>query len=118
MPDKVVRSTRVVLPDVVRPAAVTISGGRVVSVDEFSSVGTGIVEDFGDLVLMPGNVDAHVHVNEPGRTEWEGYETATHAAAAGGVTTIVDMPLNSIPPTTTVKGFEAKLAAAVGKCSV
>ena len=67
---------------------------------------------------MPGNIDAHVHVNEPGRTEWEGYETATKAAAAGGVTTIVDMPLNSIPPTTTLAGFEEKLAAANGKCSV
>src|SRR5205085_5937429 len=74
--------------------------------------------DVGDLVIMPGNVDAHVHVNEPGRTEWEGYETATRAAAAGGVTTIVDMPLNSIPPTTTVAGFEEKLAAAAGKCAV
>jgi allantoinase len=67
---------------------------------------------------MPGNVDAHVHVNEPGRTEWEGYETATKAAAAGGVTTIVDMPLNSIPPTTTLAGFEEKIAAAEGKCTV
>ena len=67
---------------------------------------------------MPGNVDAHVHVNEPGRTEWEGFETATRAAAAGGVTCIVDMPLNSIPPTTTLAGFEEKLAAAEGKCSV
>jgi allantoinase len=63
-------------------------------------------------------VDAHVHVNEPGRTEWEGYETATRAAAAGGVTTIVDMPLNSIPPTTTLAGFEEKLEAAKGKCTV
>jgi len=67
---------------------------------------------------MPGLVDSHVHVNEPGRTEWEGYETATKAAAAGGVTTIVDMPLNSIPATTTSKAFEEKLAAANGKCSV
>src|SRR5918912_1651794 len=67
---------------------------------------------------MPGLVDTHVHVNEPGRTEWEGYETATRAAAAGGITTIVDMPLNSIPPTTTLAGFEEKLAAAEGKCSV
>ena len=67
---------------------------------------------------MPGLVDSHVHVNEPGRTDWEGFETATRAAAAGGVTTIVDMPLNSIPPTTTVTGFERKLEAARSKCSV
>lgn len=67
---------------------------------------------------MPGLVDSHVHVNEPGRTEWEGFETATRAAAAGGVTTIVDMPLNSIPATTTSKAFEEKLAAAMGKCAV
>ena len=81
------------------------------------SVGVPLT-DAGDSVVMPGNVDAHVHVNEPGRTEWEGYETATRAAAAGGVTTIVDMPLNSIPPTTTLAGFEEKLAAAKGKCTV
>jgi allantoinase len=68
--------------------------------------------------VMPGNVDAHVHVNEPGRTEWEGYTTATRAAAAGGVTTIVDMPLNSIPTTTTLVGFEKKLSAANDQCSV
>ena len=66
----------------------------------------------------PGLVDTHVHVNEPGRTEWEGFETATRAAAAGGVTTIVDMPLNSIPPTTTVDALEEKRAAAEGKCHV
>ena len=69
-------------------------------------------------VLMPGLVDTHVHINEPGRTEWEGFETATRAAAAGGVTTLVEMPLNSIPPTTTLAGFKQKLAAADGKCSV
>jgi allantoinase len=67
---------------------------------------------------MPGLVDSHVHVNEPGRTEWEGYLSATKAAAASGITTIVDMPLNSIPPTTTVDNFNAKLAAAEGKCHV
>lgn len=72
--------------------------------------------DAGDAVLMPGLVDTHVHVNEPGRTHWEGFATATRAAAAGGVTTLVDMPLNSIPPTTTQTGFAAKLAAAHGQC--
>ncbi|KAL1925253.1 uncharacterized protein VTP21DRAFT_136 [Calcarisporiella thermophila] len=69
-------------------------------------------------VLMPGLIDAHVHLNEPGRTEWEGFETGTKAAAAGGFTTVIDMPLNSIPPTTTVANFETKLAAARGKCWV
>src|SRR5207247_566005 len=73
---------------------------------------------FGDLAISPGLVDTHVHVNEPGRTEWEGFATATRAAAAGGITTIVDMPLNSVPATTTVAALEAKGAAARGQCSV
>ena len=76
------------------------------------------VVDVGDRVLLPGLVDTHVHINEPGRTEWEGFETGTRAAAAGGVTTIVDMPLNSIPATTSVEGFDAKAAAARGRCQV
>src|SRR5882762_4196793 len=67
---------------------------------------------------MPGLVDTHVHINEPGRTDWEGFATATRAAAAGGVTTLIDMPLNSIPPTTTVAGFQTKLAAARDQCHV
>ena len=69
-------------------------------------------------MLLPGLVDTHVHVNEPGRTEWEGFATATRAAAAGGVTTILDMPLNSIPPTTTVAALEVKRAVAEGQCFV
>lgn len=117
MSDLWIRSTRVVTPDGVRPAAIGITGGRIDRVVEWDAA-LGEPADHADLVIMPGVVDAHVHVNEPGRTEWEGYETATMAAAAGGVTTIVDMPLNSIPPTTTVAGFEEKLAAAKGKCSV
>jgi dihydroorotase-like cyclic amidohydrolase len=68
--------------------------------------------------LIPGLVDAHVHLNEPGRTEWEGFWTGTRAAAFGGVTTVIDMPLNAIPPTTTVAGFDEKIAAAQGKCWV
>jgi allantoinase len=76
------------------------------------------VIDCGGSVLMPGVVDTHVHVNEPGRTEWEGFETATRAAAAGGVTTLVDMPLNSVPATTTREGLRVKMAAAEGKCRV
>jgi len=74
--------------------------------------------DTGDLLVMPGIVDTHVHVNEPGRTNWEGFESATRAAAAGGVTTLLDMPLNSIPATTTVKSLEVKRAAAAGKAAV
>src|SRR5258708_2512068 len=103
----------------VGPASVHISEGRIAAIREWDDVPAGIpLTDAGSSVVMPGNVDAHVHVNEPGRTEWEGYETATKAAAAGGVTSIVDMPLNSIPPTTTLAGFEEKLAAAEGKCAV
>ena len=74
--------------------------------------------DLGDLPLLPGLVDSHVHVNEPGRTEWEGFASATRAALAGGVTTIVDMPLNSLPVTTTVDALRAKAAAAAGQCAV
>ncbi|XP_055523063.1 allantoinase [Wyeomyia smithii] len=76
------------------------------------------VHDFGDLVLMPGLIDSHVHINEPGRTEWEGFHTATKAAAAGGFTTICDMPLNSIPPTTTMANLRTKINAARGKIFV
>jgi allantoinase len=114
-----IRSASVVLPEGVRQASVHIAGGKVERVSEWHEANSPVETiDVGDLVVMPGNVDAHVHVNEPGRTEWEGFETATRAAAAGGVTTIVDMPLNSIPPTTTLAGFEEKLAAAEGQCSV
>ncbi len=74
--------------------------------------------DVGDAVVMPGIVDTHVHVNEPGRTEWEGFETATRAAAAGGVTTLLDMPLNSVPPTTSVEALRAKAVTAAGRCRV
>ncbi len=116
--DLTIRSSRVVLPDGVRAACVHVADGRIARIAGYDDIGHGEVIDAGDLVVMPGNVDAHVHVNEPGRTEWEGFGTATRAAAAGGVTTIVDMPLNSIPPTTTVAGFEEKLAAATGQCTV
>ncbi|HEY0253124.1 MAG TPA: amidohydrolase family protein, partial [Kofleriaceae bacterium] len=76
------------------------------------------VVDYGELAILPGIVDTHIHLNEPGRTEWEGFATATTAAAIGGITTLVDMPLNSIPPTTTREAFAAKRAAAKGQCSV
>lgn len=117
--DQIIRSRRVITPLITGSASVHISDGKIARIGEWDDVPAGItLTDAGNSVVMPGNVDAHVHVNEPGRTEWEGYETATRAAAAGGVTTIVDMPLNSIPPTTTLAGFEEKLDAAEGKCSV
>lgn len=119
MEQLIIRSTRVVLADSLKSASVQVADGVIQRVGEWGDMPDGVeLVDAGDLVVMPGNVDAHVHVNEPGRTEWEGYETATRAAAAGGVTTIVDMPLNSIPPTTTLAGFEEKLAAAKGQCSI
>lgn len=119
MIDTIIRSKRVVTPIGIGPASVHIGGGKIARLGEWGDVPAGItLIDAGESVVMPGNVDAHVHVNEPGRTEWEGYLTATRAAAAGGVTTIVDMPLNSIPPTTTLAGFEEKLIAAAGKCWV
>src|SRR5262249_22147629 len=96
------RSRRVVLPSGVRPADVHVADGRILAVPSLPTPSgplppTSDLRDLGDLVLMPGIVDTHVHVNEPGRTEWEGFETAGAAALAGGVTTIVDMPLNSVP---------------------
>ncbi|MDB4951942.1 MAG: Allantoinase [Gemmatimonadetes bacterium] len=119
IPDLVVRSRRVVLPEGERAAAVHVADGRIVAVAGWEDVPAGCaVEDVGDLALMPGAVDTHVHANEPGREEWEGFATATRAAAAGGVTTIVEMPLNAVPATTTAAAFRAKVAAAQGKCAV
>jgi allantoinase len=109
----VIGSTRVVLGEEVRPASIRIEQGAIVDIGEDRPE-----VDFGDLVVMPGLVDSHVHVNEPGRSEWEGFGTATRAAAAGGTTTIVDMPLNSIPPTVSVGALSEKRAAADGKLSV
>jgi allantoinase len=119
MPRHIIRSRRVLLPSGIQPAAVHFEDGKILHISDWSDAARdAALIDAGDSVVMPGLVDSHVHVNEPGRTEWEGYETATKAAAAGGVTTIVDMPLNSIPATTTFKAFEEKIAAAEGKCSV
>uniref|UniRef100_A0A3P9KGD3 allantoinase n=1 Tax=Oryzias latipes TaxID=8090 RepID=A0A3P9KGD3_ORYLA len=112
-----VRSKRVLFGDGVRPAVVVIKDGKIHQILSGSAL-TEEVWDVGESVLMPGIVDCHVHVNEPGRTSWEGFWTATRAAAAGGVTTIVDMPLNSIPPTTTLKNFQEKLKEATWKCFV
>ncbi len=119
MSRQIIRSNRVVLPLGVRRASVHFDDGKILDVGEWDDIPPDAnLIDAGDWVVMPGLVDSHVHVNEPGRTEWEGYETATRAAAAGGVTTIVDMPLNSIPATTTLNALEQKLDEAGGKCSV
>ena len=123
-------SDRAVLPDEngvlsLSPATVCISvaTGKIVAVhgskllrSEFPPSTTYL--DYSPKLLLPGLVDAHVHLNEPGRTEWEGFWTGTRAAASGGVTTVVDMPLNAIPPTTTIRGFEEKLQASRGQCWV
>ena len=105
------------------PRQVTVRDGWIIAVDPLADVGvpTGdaeVVQLADDEVLLPGLVDTHVHVNEPGRTEWEGFATATAAAAAGGVTTILDMPLNSIPATTSLAALETKRAAAAGQARV
>jgi allantoinase len=113
------RSRRVLADGVVAPRTVVIEDGMIAGLLPYDGVPPGArVEDLGNLVLMAGLTDVHVHVNEPGRTDWEGFATATRAAAAGGVTTLIDMPLNSTPVTTTAGAFEAKLAAAEGQLTV
>lgn len=131
-------SQRVVFADGVRPAVITIDGAQIAEIVELPAALASKdaeqlfrsavelrhqqsdvpLEILGDCVIAPGVVDAHVHVNEPGRTEWEGFATATQAAAAGGVTTLVDMPLNSSPVTTTVAAFDTKRKAAANQCWV
>ncbi|MEO3804151.1 allantoinase AllB [Nonomuraea sp. B1E8] len=117
--DLVVRSRRTVTPEGERAAAVAVRGEKIVALyDHAAPLDAAEDIDLRDLALLPGLVDTHVHVNEPGRAHWEGFASATRAAAAGGVTTILDMPLNSLPPTVNVGAFEAKLRAAAGQCRV
>jgi allantoinase len=117
--DLVLRSDAVHTPDGPRPAAVCVQDGEITAVLPRSATVDCVQDvDLAALALLPGLVDTHVHVNEPGRTEWEGFATATAAAAAGGVTTIVDMPLNSLPPTVTAEALAVKRAAAAGQCVV
>jgi allantoinase len=113
-------SRRVVTPEGIRPAAILVDGERihaVVSLDQVTAERCEI-RDFGDAAILPGLVDSHVHINDPGRADWEGFETGTRAAAAGGYTMLVDMPLNCLPATTTIAALEAKRAAAQGRCRV
>src|SRR4051794_41545509 len=118
--DQVIEAPRAVVDGREQGCAVLVRGGRIIGVEE---LGAGVdagrrVRLDDDVVLLPGLVDTHVHCNDPGRAQWEGFEHATRAAAAGGVTTIVDMPLNSVPPTVDVASLAAKRSAANGRCFV
>src|ERR1700679_118211 len=123
---KALPSTRVLTPAGLAPATVLVDGERISAVHAWNDIssdsppGSDLIDliDFGDRVLLPGLVDTHVHINDPGRSEWEGFETATKAAAAGGVTTLIDMPLNCVPETTDVQALGAKRRAAKGHAFV
>lgn len=117
--DLVVRSQRTVLPGGEVAAALAVKDGQIEAVEEYDArLQAASEQDLGRLALLPGLVDTHVHVNEPGRTDWEGFAAATAAAAAGGVTTILDMPVHSLPPTVSADALAAKRAAADGQCAV
>ena len=112
-------SRRIVTPEGIRPGAILVRSGKISDIVPDDQVPADAeVHDFSDTVILPGLVDSHVHINDPGRAEWEGFETATRAAAAGGYTTLVDMPLNCLPPTATVAALAAKCKAAAGRCWV
>ncbi|MGQ0814836.1 MAG: allantoinase AllB [Gemmatimonadota bacterium] len=113
----ILRSKRVITPDGERPADIVIDSGSIIDVRDTDSEPDSVL-DYGELVLLPGLVDTHVHINEPGRTEWEGFVSATRAAAAGGVTTLIDKPLKSIPATINVDALKQKVDAARGRCHV
>ena len=117
--DLVLRSRHTVLPEGERSAALAIRDGVIRAIAPYDALLSASQDlDFGGLALLPGLVDTHVHVNEPGRTEWEGFASATRAAALGGVTTLIDMPLNSLPPTLDPEALEIKRKSAVAKCAV
>ncbi|EHQ30461.1 allantoinase AllB [Mucilaginibacter paludis] len=110
-----IKSTNIILPDGIAKGLILIENGLIIDVLPFNAIVNCTVEDVGDKIVMAGVVDPHIHINEPGRTDWEGFNTATKAAIAGGLTTLVDMPLNSAPVTTSVSAFKAKLAATKGQ---
>src|SRR6202521_3386867 len=120
-------SPRIATPDGIRPGAIIVRDGvrndvrdgKISSVVPADQVPADTeVHDFGESVILPGLVDSHVHINDHGRAEWEGFETATRAAAAGGYTALVDMPLNCLPPTATLGALTAKRSAAHRRCAV
>jgi allantoinase len=111
-------SQQIVTPDAIRPGAVLVDEGRITGLCNQAEIPASYSHIQCEGALLPGLVDSHIHINEPGRTEWEGFATATRAAAAGGYTTLIDMPLNCLPATTTVAALEAKRAAASGQCWV
>src|ERR1700710_1476212 len=114
--DTAIKSNKLVCAGGVRPGIVLIKDGIISEIVEMSSANFNCETiDLGNKVLFPGIIDTHVHINEPGRTEWEGFDTATRAALAGGITTLVDMPLNASPVTTTVPAFEQKLISTGNK---
>ena len=117
--DSAIKSKRVLTPDGIKEAIILISEGKIVELVSTLDYELEIeIRDVGNSVVMPGIIDPHVHINEPGRTEWEGFITSTKSAAAGGITTMIEMPLNALPVTTTAKNFEIKLEAAKNKLYV
>src|ERR1051325_7245704 len=116
-PDLVIRGNRVVLPGSVAPASIHILDTTIADIRAYDDVTDScpVIDAAPESIVMPGLVDTHVHINEPGRTDWEGFATATRAAAAGGITTLIDMPLNSSPVTPRVAALHAKRAAAAGQ---
>jgi allantoinase len=113
--ERKIYSNRVWVENQLQPATVCFKNGSITAI-HFEKLKDS--EDFGNAVIMPGVIDVHVHINEPGRTEWEGFETATQAAAAGGTTTIIDMPLNASPVTTTLQAFRQKTDSSIGKMNI
>jgi allantoinase len=117
MPEAFV-SSQIVTPETIRPGAVLVDNGKITGICNEAEIPPNYRRIAFEDAILPGLVDSHIHINEPGRTEWEGFRTATRAAAAGGYTTLIDMPLNCLPATTTVAALQAKRAAADGQCLV
>ena len=114
-----IKSKRVITPQGIKEAIVIIQDEKILDVvAELPIDFDGTIEDVGNSVIMPGLIDCHVHINEPGRTDWEGFDTATKAAAAGGIASLIEMPLNASPVTTTAENFKIKLDAAENKLHV